>query len=506
MSKKLSTNAKTNREPANEHRKKQVGSRQKPGREGLELLSTHLQERFQVATSLFQGGRLADAERLLAEINAEHPDHPNVLHLRALVALKSGSNTEAVTHLKSALALKPEEPQFLGLLGTALKRQGDVAGAIVAFHKAIAQDPNNADVLYNFANLLNESNESDKAIHYYELAVSAEPAFADAHYNLGKVLKLVGRLSEAEAAYRKALELQPDNPEVLNNLGTVLCDCDRREEAIEAFRAAVRSAPGYREALTNLCFTFLELGQGHDTLAAADRLLEVKPGDTYGLAYKSGALQILGQQETLKKLIDIPRLLYAKRVNPPSVYKSLADFNASLGRHLASHPDLTYEPRGKSTRIGSQVSDLKTDPIGPIAFLEPILREAYDEYREALDLDPEHPFAASAPDKYNLSIFGTILTKSGHQIPHVHGDSWLSGIYYVEVPAEIKADRPERSGWVEFGRLPTIVKLNSEPNVEMRQPEEGLLLLFPAYLFHNTVPLTEPARRISIAFDFQPAD
>ena len=125
MSKKLSTNAETNRGPADEHGKEPVGSRRKPRREGLELFSTHLQESLQAAASLFQGGRLADAERLLAEINAEHSDHPNVLHLRALVALKSGNDTQAVTYVKSALALKPEEPQFLGLLATALKRQGD---------------------------------------------------------------------------------------------------------------------------------------------------------------------------------------------------------------------------------------------------------------------------------------------------------------------------------------------------------------------------------------------
>ena len=77
----------------------------------------------------------------------------------------------------------------------------------------------------------------------------------------------------------------------------------------------------------------------------------MKPGDTYGLAFKSCALQILGEQEALERLIDIPRLLYAKRVDPPSVYESLADFNASLVHHLASHPDLTFEPEGKSTRI-----------------------------------------------------------------------------------------------------------------------------------------------------------
>ena len=438
----------------------------------IEPLSTRLRESFQVATSLFHEGKLVESGHLLAEINAAHPDHPDVMHLRTVIALKSGNNTDAEKFVKIALAGKPDEPQLLGLMGIVLKRQGDQEGAIVALQKAVAQDPHNAD----------------------------------AFLNLGTILKQVERFPEAESAIRKALEIQPHNPAALNNLGNLLRKCDRQEEAIEIFQAAIDAAPDFKEALTNLCHNFLELGQGQDALLVADRLLEVKPGDTYGLAFKSCALQILGERDLLDRLIDIPRLLFNKRIDHPPEYKSLANFNTALGRHLASHPDLTFEPKGKSTRSGSQVSDLRSDPKGPIVFLETILHEAYREYRNALDLDPDHPFAASAPEKYTLDIFGTILTKSGYQNPHAHGGGWLSGVYYVEVPEEITADRPERPGWIEFGRPPPNMKLNQEPFTETRQPEEGALYLFPSYLFHNTVPLMEPARRISIAFDFKPAD
>ncbi|HIO46624.1 TPA: hypothetical protein EYN23_04625, partial [Candidatus Poribacteria bacterium] len=36
------------------------------------------------------------------------------------------------------------------------------------------------------------------------------------------------------------------------------------------------------------------------------------------------------------------------------------------------------------------------------------------------------------------------------------------------------------------------------------KPEPGLLLLFPSYYFHRTVPFKGCEKRISIAFDVEP--
>jgi len=487
-------------------KKKRARSPLKPKPKRIKPLTDSLQKSFQDAVLLFQGGRLSDAERLLSKINAKNPKHPNVLHLRAVVALNSGNVLEAATYVKKALTLVPKEPQFLGVLGGVLEQQGNVTDAIDAFQKSITQEPNNAEALYNLANLHRKIEDFDKSIHFYKSAVLAEPSFFMAHYNLSLTLRQVGRLTEAEPASRNALELQPHNPDALINLGNILCECDHKEEGIDQFRAAIHVAPDYEQGHINFCNTLLELGKGQEALAASDRLLELKPGYTDGLAFKSCALQILGKREELERFIDYPRMIYAKRIVQPTGYNSLAEFNAMLGNHLVSHPDLTYEPEGKSTRVGSQVNNLNTEPKGPIAFLEHILHEAYREYLEALDLDPEHPFATAAPSEYKISIFGTILSKGGYQLPHFHRAGWLSGVYYVEVPEEIIANQPEHSGCIEFGRLHPDMKINREPLVEILQPEEGLMLLFPSYFHHNTVPFTKSARRISIAFDFVPVE
>jgi hypothetical protein len=42
------------------------------------------------------------------------------------------------------------------------------------------------------------------------------------------------------------------------------------------------------------------------------------------------------------------------------------------------------------------------------------------------------------------------------------------------------------------------------PEVRAVQPEEGMMILFPSYFYHRTVPFETGETRISIAFDVMP--
>jgi hypothetical protein len=44
-----------------------------------------------------------------------------------------------------------------------------------------------------------------------------------------------------------------------------------------------------------------------------------------------------------------------------------------------------------------------------------------------------------------------------------------------------------------------------ERRVVRVRPEEGLLVLFPSYFFHHTIPFEGEGTRISVAFDFIPS-
>ena len=85
----------------------------------------------------------------------------------------------------------------------------------------------------------------------------------------------------------------------------------------------------------------------------------------------------------------------------------------------------------------------------------------------------------------------------------MHPLGWLSGVYYVQLPAAMATSNNE-AGWLEFGQPPERFFGNARPAVKRYQPVAGRLLLFPSWFWHQTVPFQCDGERISIAFDVMP--
>lgn len=97
------------------------------------------------------------------------------------------------------------------------------------------------------------------------------------------------------------------------------------------------------------------------------------------------------------------------------------------------------------------------------------------------------------------------MEKGGHQIPHIHGLSWLSGVYYVEVPNDVQDSDPEQKGWLSFGRAEERWHRPETQTPDLNIcPQPGMLVTFPSYFWHGTRPITTSRRRISYAFDIIP--
>ncbi len=115
--------------------------------------------------------------------------------------------------------------------------------------------------------------------------------------------------------------------------------------------------------------------------------------------------------------------------------------------------------------------------------------------------DPSHPFLADPPQRLGLSVWAVVLEGHGHQIPHIHPSAWRSGVYYAKVPDVVRASGQRRAGWIEFGRPSEHFRGTVTPKVKAVRPKEGLMLLFPSYFNHGTIPFEAAETRISIAFD-----
>lgn len=429
------------------------------------------------ATSLYEAGRFAEALRVCRELLAAAPDRPDIHGFAGMTALKAGEHAEAVKHYRRAVALRPDY----------------------------------AEAHYNLGNALKYLGRLDEAAQAYLTAAGIRPDLAPAHHNLGNVWQSLERYEDAAAAYYRALEIMPEAVESRRNLGIALQKLGRIDDAETAFRRAIEIKPDWLPLYNNLTTALLEKNEPAAAVVVCDEWLGRAPANTEALAFKCVALNEAGDYSRLGELLDFERFVHETRVQRPAGYDDLAAFNAALAAHVCSHPTLKVPPENAPTYHHPKLQiteELLVEPKGPMAELEQAMHGAVEDYRRAVSGGREHPFVDAWPARWRLTSWSVVLNGQGNLVPHIHLDGYLGGVYYVELPEVIDAgvddDEGRRPGWLEIGRSPMEVQNVAAPHMRAIKPEEGLMLLFPSYFYHDTVPFESTQRRISIAFDLVP--
>jgi protein O-GlcNAc transferase len=193
-------------------------------------------------------GRTDAAEAALSAARAELPDHPDVLHLLGLVALKRGD---------AALAA--------GLIGAAVQAAERTGQRRGEFH-------------VNLGNALSALGRRDEALAAYREAVVRAPMVPEAHNNFGVAMLEAGDAEAAARSFRTALTLRRDYAEARYNLGNALRDQRRFDAAVASYRQALTLVPAYASAWINLGQALSALGDGQRPFAVLRRAHALDPG------------------------------------------------------------------------------------------------------------------------------------------------------------------------------------------------------------------------------------
>lgn len=454
--------------------------------------------------ALKQVGRINEAIAAYDQALEVAPDFADGYFNLAIVLDAVGRRGEAETAYRRAIALKPGLAPAHANLGNTLRESGQPEAAVDSYQQAIALKPDHLGALVNLGATLHDLGRLDEATEAFRQALAIDPALVPALGRLSATLSAMGQHDEAIATARRALQRQPDSPEALAGLAAALRALDRDEEVLAAYRTALTANPKSDYCYNRLAELHLERGEPAEALAACDACLKHHPGHVNSLALKSAALGELGDLAQLRELVDFDRLILEKRWNTAPGFQSLAAFNGALADHVLHHPSLSYEPHGRATRLGRHTGELLVEPKGPIGALEEMICAAVVDYSSALSLDPSHPFLANPPSSWSLNIWAVVFEGQGYQVPHIHPSGWLSGVYYVTLPEAAEAPANDQAGWIEFGQPLLHHKVTVQPELRTFQPEPGLMLLFPSYFFHRTLPFQADDMRISIAFDVMP--
>ena len=161
-------------------------------------------------------------------------------------------------------------------------------------------------------------------------------------------------------------------------------------------------------------------------------------------------------------------------------------------------PSLIENRPGKPTVGGLQSHELLNrldDQLSQslLSYITPAVK-AYRHHLQdefSFNLDSKR----SPTDRY--SGWAVVLRPGGQQLRHTHPEAQISGVLYLRTPQAFSKD-PSNEGDLWFSPNPRWQGAERGYTVH---PRPGLLVLFPSFLPHETIPFVAEGDRICIAFN-----
>jgi hypothetical protein len=266
---------------------------------------------------------------------------------------------------------------------------------------------------------------------------------------------------------------------------------------------ALHAMPANSTARSLLVAAQLGVGDARAALPHCDALLANAPDDQYLIALQTTAWRLLGDPR-YAEFCDFQSLTFPLRLEPPPPWTDIAAFIAELRVSL----NRLHDPNGhpllfQSLRHGTETTQDLSRSADPViqalfkSFAAPI-REYLGRMGQGND-----PLRRRNQGAWRFNGSWSVrLRTSGHHRNHVHPRGWISSACYVELP-DIVSDARTEDGVLTFGQ-PSIITTPALDAEYVIRPEVGMLVLFPSYFWHGTVPFSSDQPRLTVAFDAVP--
>jgi Flp pilus assembly protein TadD len=491
--------------------------------------------RHQLALTLDDLGRRAEAETECRRLLEMQPRDAEAWSLLGYILSNQQRLLEAEAAYRQSLQLEPRNGAAHHNLGSALLQMERAEEALAQLARAEALGVPAFELHFARARALTLLYRVEEAEREYEQATALRPRDVDAQLNLarlrfmrsdpfftrtleqaiqaapedlglggllGSILYGSGRPGKAEAHLRDLLARHGPAPQLRALLAQVLLEIGNLKDAETEALEAAASQPRDGMAADILISVLLARGRPEEALPFILNKRAQEPLNQNWIAHEAIAGRLLGRPH-YRELFDYARFVRVYRPEPPAGWSSIAELNTALLEVLAKRHLFATHPFEQSLRNGSQTTRnlvLERDPVIQAAlrsFDEPLRR-----YLAEIGSHPSHPFLDRNRGRAQITEAWSIeLRRDGFHVNHVHPKGWISSAYYVSLPPEVR-DTRARSGWIKFGepRYPTS---SLAPEFAV-QPEPGMLVLFPSYLWHGTTAILGAMPRVTIAFDALP--
>lgn len=310
---------------------------------------------------------------------------------------------------------------------------------------ALASAPSNPLLHLALARALIGAGKLDEAASVLSDAVARLPDYEAFHQELAHVLARRGEIDAALSSARG--RNAPWAPVFLFKL---LTRQGRREEA-EAYEAAVAAlSPADPDLFASRVKRWRS--DPEKILLHCDTVLGNDSGAAHALYHKSLALARLGRVAEAEALMGLDRFLSIAPLLAPPGFGGEEAFREAVRGEILANPSLHSDPAGHATRSGLRTGTFPADGDRAAAALVEEIRSAIEAY--ATQLSGDHPFARGRPARATLTQWALIFKCDGHQVPHHHPGSWLTGVYYVSARRDAHEPQAEYPGKIRLGGFP----------------------------------------------------
>jgi tetratricopeptide (TPR) repeat protein len=448
-------------------------------------------------------GRQAEAVDTWRRLAALVPDNPILSQTLAIAlnAAQQPAQAERVarqTLLRSRPTAALHETHARSLL--ALER---FAEAEVALRECVRLDPRRADAHDRLAELIwMRTGDIAEATGLLDQALAKLPHDDALRGTKAALLQGAGDARGAFACLAERAARPDCHPSMLIRAGLAATEFDPAA-AVALAERALRSLPDNHTARKLLCAAYLGLGEGARALAECTALLEATPDDQYLIAMQTTALRLLNDPR-YESFCDYDRMVLSTRIVTPAGWPDLGSFLSELAAHLEPlhNPHghrLLYQSLRRGTETTQDLSRSKDPVIEALfqAFAAPLA-----SYREHIGQGTDALRRRNRGATRFNGAWSVRLHRDGYHTSHVHPRGWISSACYIQLPDSMSAGHTA-DGILSFGApgMLTAPLLPAELSV---RPETGLLVLFPSYFWHGTLPFHSDQPRLTVAFDAVP--
>lgn len=464
-------------------------------------MPSSLQSMTDEANALKAQRRFDEAIALYAKAATEYPQSAAAEHNWAGALGDAGRASEAEKHIRRAFAKGIKAPESWLVLARALLAQGKLDEAHDAFIKCVGLNPGMLEAQYELAQLIwMTTADPDAAVRPLDSIIADYPDTADLYSLKARVMMYTTTPAATHRFVAEALERWPDDAKLL------VVGIDAATLAEESAAALLMSdrlmalRPDSKSAQIMRANALLAAGRAEEALPIAEQMCARDPDDQLALGLLAVACRMIGDTR-YTELYDYEQLVRPYRLTAPEGWQTLDAYLADLGAALRERHPFKTHPFSNSEEHGSKIADLLEMDDPAIKAIPEALGPAVKAHLDHLGTGGD-PVRSRNNGRWKIDgIWSVWLKPNGFHHDHVHPTAWLSSACYIELPQQV--DAGGREGWIKFGE-PGPVTSPKLPYEHAVKPEPGMLVLFPSYMWHGTIPFSGDEPRLTIALDIVP--